>query len=998
MIMMDRQKLKNAAGVGGGGPIIGGPLTSNLVMPFESQSPYIPQSLYAQALQRPNTSMNTHSSRFYQSSRKNSQNTIMSRRGSNNPRSDLKLLLQQDPNLVILNDSKLQAQQHLYRPLRQSYLEAQGQSLAIKKFIVNSSTKRANTSLNHSKTRLQTESSAQNGLKQIQNSPSPFRQKNSQAIVAQNNSNTYFQPNTANLNQQNQFTSYGSRANSPAPMQRSKYYNYLNQKSNGNNTSNNNNYTQKSIGISQEMEVNLQNSNNNSGYPSRYYNNIISTGVSPERIVNHVQQLYSRPRSSSNTKHSLYPHRTQASSPNNNDLRSVPLGHYHHQQVFKTENDQNPINNSSGNTFTNQTQASNVIPPQNEVKVLREIDQIIKKIQKKNTVPLNQNTETLQSLNDAGEMNEANTDKYQEDDENSAKKNQQTTTQDENQNNPELDNNEPKSAIENQIPVVQLKSYQSSNPQQTQPPRSHTPESLSNSNGQTVNSRQNQRGLKDISNKIQQANYKIRNNNFFNNNQMTEGDLELSTNFQKQQIYRNNNIILQQLPNSQNYQQIPTSSNQKVLSEETQYLHKQYLFYQQQQQILKQQQIQQNMLAQHNNIVQQPQFYSKRNSNSSIQEKQLQLQIQQQQLQQQQYQISLQQQSSFLGLSSGSVTLDTFEMGAKIGTGSYAVVNLAIDKRTNQKVAIKVYEKEKLQDPHKMKNVKREVQILSHISHFNIIKLYYVIDAPTTVNDLFLNYFFKQVFISINNFIKNISQIQQWNILALHHFTAIQKLNQTGDYQKTMLVKYLGKLQKELNICIVEILSTEIQNQKIFQQMTIKMLKLLILGLQFVLLKIKSQLHFVVPHPIWLLKQFLKKIIMVLLQTYGLVVYCFLYFFVEHFHLEEMTKKICIKKYKNVNQKFLPMFHQVQSCQYKEYQNLFRKNVLMQKKYLKIHGFSMEEVHLHHLTQKKLYLLPIPQRIDFNQILIFYINKLTILNKTNYNNNKISKQNKHSQN
>ncbi|KAL4500674.1 hypothetical protein ABPG72_003098 [Tetrahymena utriculariae] len=735
MIMMDRQKLKNAAGVGGGGPIIGGPLTSNLVMPFESQSPYIPQSLYAQALQRPNTSMNTHSSRFYQSSRKNSSNTIMSRRGSNNPRSDLKLLLQQDPNLVILNDSKLQAQQHLYRPLRQSYLEAQGQSLAIKKFIVNSSTKRANTSLNHSKTRLQTEASAQNALKQIQNSPSPFRQKNSQAIVAQNNSNTYFQPNTANLNQQNQFTSYGSRANSPAPMQRSKYYNYLNQKSNGNNTSNNNNnYTQKSIGISQEMEVNLQNSNNNSGYPSRYYNNIISTGVSPERIVNHVQQLYSRPRSSSNTKHSLYPHRTQASSPNNNDLRSVPLGHYHHQQVFKTENDQNPLNNSSGNAFTNQTQANNVMPPQNEVKVLREIDQIIKKIQKKNIVPSNQNTETLQSLNDGGEGNEANTDKYQEEDENVTKNNQQTAAQNENQNNPELDDNKPKSAIENQIPVVQLKSYQSSNPQYTQPPRSHTPESMSNSNGQTVNSRQNQRGLKDISNKIQQANYKIRNNNFFNNNQMAEGDLELSTNFQKQQIYRNNNIILQQLQNSQNYQQIPTLSNQKVLSEETQYLHKQYLFYQQQQQILKQQQIQQNMLAQHNNIVQQPQFYSKRNSNSSVQEKQLQLQIQQQQLQQQQYQISLQQQSSFLGLNSGSVTLDTFEMGAKIGTGSYAVVNLAIDKRSNQKVAIKVYEKEKLQDPHKMKNVKREVQILTHISHFNIIKLYYVIDAPTTLN------------------------------------------------------------------------------------------------------------------------------------------------------------------------------------------------------------------------------------------------------------------------
>lgn len=30
-----------------------------------------------------------------------------------------------------------------------------------------------------------------------------------------------------------------------------------------------------------------------------------------------------------------------------------------------------------------------------------------------------------------------------------------------------------------------------------------------------------------------------------------------------------------------------------------------------------------------------------------------------------------------------SLSIDTFEMGAKIGTGSYAVVNIAVDRRTN---------------------------------------------------------------------------------------------------------------------------------------------------------------------------------------------------------------------------------------------------------------------------------------------------------------------------
>lgn len=44
-------------------------------------------------------------------------------------------------------------------------------------------------------------------------------------------------------------------------------------------------------------------------------------------------------------------------------------------------------------------------------------------------------------------------------------------------------------------------------------------------------------------------------------------------------------------------------------------------------------------------------------------------------------------------------------MGPTIGTGSYATVKLAVDKETNCKVAIKIYEKFKLFDPQKKKNV-----------------------------------------------------------------------------------------------------------------------------------------------------------------------------------------------------------------------------------------------------------------------------------------------------
>ncbi|EGR28094.1 protein kinase domain protein [Ichthyophthirius multifiliis] len=90
--------------------------------------------------------------------------------------------------------------------------------------------------------------------------------------------------------------------------------------------------------------------------------------------------------------------------------------------------------------------------------------------------------------------------------------------------------------------------------------------------------------------------------------------------------------------------------------------------------------------------------------------------------------------SSLTQIPSPNINLENYQLCSQIGSGSYAVVKLAINKLTNQKVAIKIYEKEKLCDPHKMKNVKREIDILNHTSHPNIIKLIKVIDAPTTLN------------------------------------------------------------------------------------------------------------------------------------------------------------------------------------------------------------------------------------------------------------------------
>lgn len=62
-----------------------------------------------------------------------------------------------------------------------------------------------------------------------------------------------------------------------------------------------------------------------------------------------------------------------------------------------------------------------------------------------------------------------------------------------------------------------------------------------------------------------------------------------------------------------------------------------------------------------------------------------------------------------------------YELGKVVGRGSYSVVRAA--KATDGRlVAIKTYEKGKLNDPDKKQNVRREVSILSRIRHPNLIR------------------------------------------------------------------------------------------------------------------------------------------------------------------------------------------------------------------------------------------------------------------------------------
>ena len=75
-------------------------------------------------------------------------------------------------------------------------------------------------------------------------------------------------------------------------------------------------------------------------------------------------------------------------------------------------------------------------------------------------------------------------------------------------------------------------------------------------------------------------------------------------------------------------------------------------------------------------------------------------------------------------------SLEEFTLGKLIGTGAYASVKSAVSKTEGKKFALKIYEKYRLTDPSKKKNVGREIEILKKLDHPNIVKMFEVIETP----------------------------------------------------------------------------------------------------------------------------------------------------------------------------------------------------------------------------------------------------------------------------
>lgn len=75
--------------------------------------------------------------------------------------------------------------------------------------------------------------------------------------------------------------------------------------------------------------------------------------------------------------------------------------------------------------------------------------------------------------------------------------------------------------------------------------------------------------------------------------------------------------------------------------------------------------------------------------------------------------------------------MENYIIGKQIGQGAYALVYMGIKKDTQEKVALKIYQKEKIKDLQRKKSIRREIKIMKRINHPFIVKLYDVIETDT---------------------------------------------------------------------------------------------------------------------------------------------------------------------------------------------------------------------------------------------------------------------------
>ena len=82
-----------------------------------------------------------------------------------------------------------------------------------------------------------------------------------------------------------------------------------------------------------------------------------------------------------------------------------------------------------------------------------------------------------------------------------------------------------------------------------------------------------------------------------------------------------------------------------------------------------------------------------------------------------------------------TVIIGSYKITKTLGQGTFGKVKEGVHLFTQQKVAIKILEKDKITDVNDVERVTREIHILKIVRHPHIIQLYEIIETP---NRLFL--------------------------------------------------------------------------------------------------------------------------------------------------------------------------------------------------------------------------------------------------------------------
>lgn len=83
----------------------------------------------------------------------------------------------------------------------------------------------------------------------------------------------------------------------------------------------------------------------------------------------------------------------------------------------------------------------------------------------------------------------------------------------------------------------------------------------------------------------------------------------------------------------------------------------------------------------------------------------------------------------------GTTTVGNYKLGRDLGKGTFGKVRVGTHLLTDEKVAVKILEKDKIVDTNDVDRVSREIHILKVLRHPVVVQLYEIIESE---NELFM--------------------------------------------------------------------------------------------------------------------------------------------------------------------------------------------------------------------------------------------------------------------